>query len=155
MSIIDTLAIVGAFSGVSSILWNFYQWQQSKPKLKISAAITTRIQGGIATEGVLMVKMVNAGKKPIHIEMIRGKTTKSDFFICPVNLPTTLQESQTCTEAYDEAISMMVGEQYLLIELYAVDSLEKRWQVSSEDIVKINIHIANLRKIDLFASNME
>ena len=145
MSITDGLAIVGALSGVSSIVWNAYQWQQSKAKLKISAAVTTKIQGGLTTEDVLMVKMVNAGKKPIYIEMVGGKTTKSDFFICPVSLPVTLQESQTCTEAYDQTIPMMVGETYSLIELYAVDSLGKRWQVSSDDIVKINLHIANLR----------
>lgn len=146
MAITEYLAIFGALSGASSILWNVYQWQQSKAKLKISAAVTTKIQGGLTTENVLMVKMVNAGKKPIYIEMIGGKTTKAEFFICPVNLPVTLQESQTCTEAYDQTIPMMIEETYSLIELYAVDSLGKRWQVSSDDIVKIHLHIANLRR---------
>lgn len=146
MSITNVLAIVGALSGLSSIAWNVYQWQQNKAKMKISAAVTTKIQGELTTENVLMIKMVNAGKKPIHIESIGGKTTKSDFFIAPLNLPVTLQESQTCTETYDQTIPMMVGESLLFIELYAVDSLGKRWQVSSYDMAKINLYMGQLQQ---------
>lgn len=55
MSITDVLAIVGALSGLSSIAWNVYQWQQSKAKMKISAAVVTKYQGDITTPNVLIV----------------------------------------------------------------------------------------------------
>lgn len=145
MTITEYLAIFGALSGASSILWNAYQWRQSKARLKITAAVTTRIQGSLTTENVLMIKMVNAGKKPIHIEMIGGKMATANFFITPHNLPVTLEESKKHVEAYDGAIEKLVSDDTFLLELYAVDSLEKRWQVSSADIAQINLHVQQLR----------
>ncbi|MBB5336422.1 hypothetical protein [Pectinatus brassicae] len=145
MSITDVLAIVGALSGLSSIAWNVYQWQQSKAKMKISAAVVTKYQGDITTPNVLMIEMVNAGKRPIQIEMFFGRSETGDFVITPDNLPITLEESKKHVEAYDGTIEQMVRDGIYLLGLYAVDSLGKRWQVSGGDIAKINLHLQQLR----------
>lgn len=99
-------------------------------------------------ENVLVVKMVNAGKKPINIENIGGKTTKSEIFICPVDLPVMLDESKTHREIYKTTIAEMAKCNELLLEIYVVDSLGKHWNVSDDDIVKINFHVDKLRRVD-------
>lgn len=145
MVITEYLAIFGALSGASSILWNAYQWQQSKARLKITATVTTRIQGDITTPNVLMIRMVNAGKRPIQLEMIGGRSTTGDFVLAPHNLPISLEESKKHVETYEGTIGRMVREGFSILEMYAVDSLDKHWQISNDDIAKINLHIQRLR----------
>jgi hypothetical protein len=112
----------------------------NRGKLKVEAAITTRLSDPYMTEregdstvvpqqGMLRVTVTNTGKRPIRVTSW-GVTVKDDgeqavHEVPPLRLPTTLAEAESVSESTGDLSFLDLR----LRAIWAEDSRKKKWKL--------------------------
>lgn len=81
ISFTDIMALIGALSGISSILWNAIQWKKDTAKIEVTARIKDMIYGEHVKKSMIAITIKIAGKRPVNISSIGGKNIESELII--------------------------------------------------------------------------
>lgn len=151
LSVFDWCAIIGAITGITSCVYNYYQWKNDCGKLQCTAQIMQGVIKGVGVTGEhLIIKCVNVGRRPVIVNQAYFIDDKNQtFLLMEDKLPQKLNEAESCILPFsiEAFLKGLKRKQFLKIEKICInDSLGKIWEVPKISINKINNELEKRNK---------
>lgn len=138
--------IIGAITGVSSIIFNVINWWNTRRDLVVTAQIMVPVGDGNVGEENIYINIVNKSLRPVNVKYVGVSYENGvEGLVPPKYLPKMLLETgNACEILY---IKEMIAEKEFnpLKTIVVYDNLGNKWDAPQEDVQKINEKIKKIR----------
>lgn len=102
MNLTTLIATYGAILSTIAVGWNIYNNLQDKPKIKVTAKFSLFMGAEKLSKLFLFIKIVNSGRKSIHLSSFGLRTKEEDVFSLRQSaLPLELSPGKSHSEHFD------------------------------------------------------